>query len=343
MFSVTPLDLGHAVAIQAIIDGKTKPTGSLGCLESVAHQLALVLGCPIDIKSPTVLLFAADHGVANEGVSIAPSEVTQLMVQNFLAGGAAINCFAAQLGWDLWVVDAGIKTPLADACKHPHYCEQRIGAGTANFAHEAAMTLEQAKQSLALGAEIARERIAIGANIIACGEMGIGNTTAAAAMVTKFLGCEPSVAAGRGTGIDDAQLAKKIAVIEKACARFNSDEPLEVLRQVGGFEIGQMAGAMLATAEAGAIVVVDGFIATAAALLTTRLAPAARDYMIFAHRSHEQGHQLMLDALVAEPLLDLQLRLGEGTGAALALPLLQSSAAFFNHMASLDSAQIDLP
>ncbi len=343
MFSVAPLDLSQASPIQEKIDGKTKPPGSLGLLETVAQQLALSLGSPIEIKQPTVLLFAGDHGVADEGVSIAPSEVTQLMVQNFLAGGAAINCFAQQLGWQLIVVDAGIKSPLEGAADNAHYREQRIGPGTRNLATEAAMTAEQAEQCLQFGAQIAREQLENGSNVIACGEMGIANSTAAAAIVVKLLGCLAAQAAGRGTGIDDEQMMKKISVIDAACQRSDSADPMTVLQEVGGFEIGQMAGAMLATAEAGAVVVIDGFIATAAAMLAIRIAPAARDYMIFAHRSEEQGHSMMLSALSAEPLLDLQLRLGEGTGAALALPLLQSAAAFFNNMASLDAAQIELP
>jgi len=343
MFSITPLDHSPTDSIQAKIDGKTKPPGSLGALEDLAQQLALVLSDPIEIMQPTMLLFAGDHGVADEGVSIAPSEVTQLMVQNFIGGGAAINCFSKQLGWDLKVIDAGIKTPLVGVTNNDQYREQRVGPGTRNIAHEAAMSLEQAQQCLELGATCAREHLAAGANVIACGEMGIANSTAAAAIAVQLLGCSAADATGRGTGITDDQLDNKIRIIEAACKRSSDRDPLHVLQQVGGFEIGQMTGAMLATAEAGAIVVVDGFIATAAALLAQRIAPSSRDFMVFAHCSHERGHRLMLDALNAKSLLDLQLRLGEGTGAALALPLLQSAAAFYNHMASLDAAQIELP
>lgn len=343
MFRISALDTSRADAIQARLDGKTKPPGSLGQLETLARQLALQLGEPIALRAPSLLLFAGDHGVADEGVSIAPSDVTQLMVQNFLGGGAAINCFARQLGWQLSVVDAGIKAPLAGAGEHSDYREQRVGPGTQNLARGAAMSAAQAEQSLRLGAELARERLAAGANVIACGEMGIANSTAAAAMAALLLPLAPAEVVGRGTGIDDAQLQKKVAAVEAACQRAASADPMTVLAEVGGFEIGQMAGAMLAGAEAGAVVLVDGFIATAAALLAVRLAPEARDYLVFAHRSHEQGHQHMLAALDAEPLLDLQLRLGEGTGAALALPLLQCAAAFYNDMASLDAAQIELP
>ncbi len=343
MFSITPLDHSNASAVKAKIDNKTKPPGSLGALEELALQLALVLGNDVEIKQPTLLLFAGDHGVADEGVSIAPSEVTQLMVQNFLAGGAAINCFSQQLGWDLTVIDAGIKAPLDHAASNENYREHRVGPGTRNIALEAAMTSEQAQQCLQLGAAVAREKLSAGANVIACGEMGIANSTSAAAMTAKLLNCSARDVAGRGTGIDDTQLERKIQAIESAINRSDRRDPLQVLEEVGGFEIGQMAGAMLATAEAGAIILVDGFIATAAALLAQRIAPEARDYMVFAHRSHEQGHRLMLDALDAKPLLDLQLRLGEGTGAALALPLLQSATAFYNNMASLDAAKIELP
>lgn len=343
MFSITPLDRSSTESIQQAIDGKTKPPGSLGALEKLALQMAMILGEPIVIQQPCLLLFAGDHGVAEEGVSIAPSEVTQLMVRNFLAGGAAINCFSRQLGWKLLVIDAGIQTALTGALDNPDYREQRIGAGTRNLALEAAMTHEQAQQCLTLGAQIAREQLEAGSNVIACGEMGIANSTAAAAIAVKLLGCRAADVAGRGTGIDDAQFDKKVSIIDTACTRMPTDDPQLILQELGGFEIGQMVGAMLATAEAGAIVLVDGFIATAAALLAQRIAPASRDYMVFAHRSHEQGHRLMLEALQARPLLDLELRLGEGTGAALALPLLQSAAAFYNDMASLDAANIALP
>lgn len=343
MFNVSPLDRSATDRLQAIIDNKTKPPGALGALENLALQLALITGEPIRLAQPTLLLFAADHGVADEGVSIAPSEVTQLMVQNFLSGGAAINCFTRQLGWELRVSDAGLKAPLSSTSDSANYREQRVGPGTRNLAHEAAMTYEQAQQCLELGATLAREQLTQGCNVIACGEMGIANSTAAAAMAVLLLGCSADEAAGRGTGIDDEQLSRKVSIIEAACARAATTEPVAVLAQVGGFEIGQMAGAMLATAEAGAVVLVDGFIATAAALLAVTIAPAARDYMVFAHRSHEQGHALMLQSMDAQPLLDLQLRLGEGTGAALALPLLQSAAAFFNDMASLNDTHIELP
>ena len=341
MFNVNSLVTSQADTIQARINEKTKPAGSLGALETLAKQLALIIGEPIELQQPSMLLFAADHGVADEGVSIAPSAVTRLMVENFLNGGAAINCFTRQLGWQLTVIDAGIIEPVST--DSPDYVEQRVGEGTANFALEPAMSIDQAEQSLQLGAAVARQVLSAGSNVIACGEMGIANSTSAAAIAVLLLDRTAAQMAGRGTGIDDQQLAKKVATIETACQRVSAVEPLVVLREVGGFEIGQMAGAMLATAEAGAVVLVDGFIATAAALLATRIEPASLDYMVFAHRSHEQGHRLMLDAMQAQPLLDLQLRLGEGTGAALALPLLQSAAAFYNDMASLDAAQITLP
>jgi len=341
MYSVDALSRDHSAAIQSSIDGKTKPPGSLGALEGLAHQLALVLGSPIKLQEPTILLFAGDHGVADAGVSIAPAEVTQLMVQNFLAGGAAINCFCQQLGWELLVVDAGIRTAI-EAEDNPNYRQQRVGAGTKNIATEAAMTAEQAQQSIDLGAKLALEVIDKGANVIACGEMGIANSTAAAAIAAQLLGISVEDATGRGTGIDDTQLQKKIDIINAACQRCPDNNPMTVLQHLGGFEIGQMSGAMLAAASNGVVVVVDGFIATAAALLAQAIAPNSRDFMVFAHQSHEQGHRLMLEHLKAKPLLDLQLRLGEGTGAALALPLLQSAAAFYNNMASLESTAIDI-
>ena len=206
MFNVNPLATSDANTIQARIDGKTKPPGSLGALEPLAKQLALITRGPIELRRPTMLLFAADHGVAAEGVSIAPSEVTQLMVQNFLGGGAAINCFTRQLGWELTVIDAGIIEPVPN--DSPGYREQRVRAGTANLAVEPAMSEEDAERSLQLGATIARESLNAGSNLIACGEMGIGNSTSAAAMAALLLKRAGAEVAGRGTGINDEQLQK---------------------------------------------------------------------------------------------------------------------------------------
>lgn len=339
MKQVPALNQNTRANISARIDQKTKPPGALGQLEALALQIALIQQTDtIAIKKPLMLVFAGDHGIADEGVSIAPSSVTQQMVKNFLAGGAAINCFCRSNNLPLKVVDAGIKyeiTPQPDGL-----INQRIAAGTANFAQQPAMSRAQAEQALALGAELAQGEIADGCDLLAFGEMGIGNSSSAAAILAAISGASATECVGLGTGINAAQLAKKIALVEQALARITDPSPLNVLAEVGGFEIAQICGAMLATAAEQKIILVDGFIATAAALLAVKLQPNARDYMIFAHQSEEAGHQLMLKLLSAQPLLNLGLRLGEGTGAALALPVLRAAVSFYNEMATFESAGV---
>jgi nicotinate-nucleotide--dimethylbenzimidazole phosphoribosyltransferase len=341
MFSVSPVSHSRDAVIQQRIDMKTKPPGSLGQLESLAAQLAAITGVEkIRLHKPVMLVFAADHGIAEEGVSIAPSEVTQQMVKNFINGGAAVNCFCQVASMSLYVVDAGI----LNAIESGRVINQRLGAGTGNIAKAPAMSREIAESGLVLGADVVRQRVAESSNVFAFGEMGIGNTSAASAVLAAMLGRSVEETCGRGTGIDDDTFERKKSLIAAALERHQttpaSDDTINILASLGGFEIVQMTGAMLAAAEQQCVIMVDGFIASVAALAAVRIAPDARDYMVFCHQSEEQAHSLILEALDAEPLLDLGLRLGEGTGAALAYPLLQSAQSFYNYMASFDDAGI---
>ncbi len=342
---VAPLDTKKRESIQQIIDQKTKPLGALGQLEDIASQLALIqsqqngsLATNIQIKHPSVLVFAGDHGIAEEGISIAPSAVTRQMVQNFIHGGAAINCFCRANNLDFTVIDAGIIEPLKQTGSN--FIAQRLGKGTHNFAKQPAMSMEQVEQGLSYGAQAVKNVVDTGCNLIILGEMGIGNTSAAAAILAAITGADIDNCVGIGTGIDNQQLVLKKQLIIQALQRFDSSEPKVIMAEVGGFEIVQMTGAIIAAAQAGITLLVDGFIVSSAALLACKLQPNVRDYLIFAHHSQESGHQLLLQQLDAKPLLDLGLRLGEGTGAALALPLLTAACHFYNDMASFESAGV---
>lgn len=343
MYQVAAIKHALDDAIQARIDNKTKPLGALGELEALALQLGRIqLGSATDelvIRRPVMLVFAADHGIAAAGVSIAPSEVTTQMVLNFVAGGAAINVFCRQTGFELEVIDCGILSPLGI----PEVTEQRLGAGTGPIHKRAAMTLGAVHQGFAMARTLVKRHIDAGSNLLALGEMGIGNTSSAAAVMAALTGLPVSECVGRGTGIDAATLKRKCLLIEQALLLHHCEltEPLSILACLGGFEIVQMTGAMLAAAEFGVPVLVDGFIASTAALAAVRLAPGVRDYLIFAHESEERGHKLLLEAMSAKPLLRLGLRLGEGSGAALALPLVQAAANFYNQMASFGEAGVD--
>ncbi len=322
--------------LQHKIDHKTKPQGALGQLESLALQLGLIQQREaIVLSEPQMVVFAADHGIAAEGVSAFPQAVTVQMVGNMLAGGAAINVFARQHGFALQVVDAGV---AADLPAHPQLQPRKIAHGTQNICEQAAMTAEQTQAALDAGMAVVR---GLPGNVVAFGEMGIANTSPAALLMACLTGISIADATGRGTGLDDQQLQHKRAVLARALARHpDATEPLDALAALGGFEIAMMTGAMLQAASERRVVLVDGFIAGAAALLAQQLAPAAREYMVFCHCSNEQGHRLLLAHLGAQPLLDLGLRLGEGTGALLAWPLLQSAARFLDEMASFESAGV---
>lgn len=326
-------------ALRAKIDGKTKPLGALGRLEALALQAGLVQQTLSPrLVRPQILLFAGDHGAVAEGISAYPQEVTWQMVHNFLASGAGINVLARQAGVAVQVVDAGVNHDFAP---HPGLRDCKIARGTANYLREPAMSAAQCARAMSAGAELVREHAARGTNIIGCGEMGIGNTAAASLLLHAIGGVPLADCIGRGTGLDDTALERKRAILARAAARCPGPlAPLEALAEYGGFEIAMMAGAFLAAAEARMLILVDGFIAGAALLAASRLHPALLDYCVFAHVSAEAGHRRMLDVLGAEPLLALGMRLGEGTGAALAYPIVQSAVAFLDEMASFAGAGV---
>jgi nicotinate-nucleotide--dimethylbenzimidazole phosphoribosyltransferase len=325
--------------IRARIDSLTKPLGALGRIEDLAAQIAALQGRTDPVMaSCALIIFAGDHGIAAEGVSAFPPEVTRQMVLNFLAGGAAANVFAASLGVPLSVVDAGMAGPRME---HPGLIDRRIARGTRNSAVEPAMTAEQCAAALRAGHALAQ---ATECDALCLGEMGIANTSAASLVAHKVTGVSLDHLVGRGTGLDDGALARKAEVLARAAARTAPRlDALTALAEYGGFEIAMMAGAMLGAAQARRIVIVDGFIAGAAAAAALAIDPAIRPALVFAHRSAERGHIALLGALKAEPLLDLGLRLGEGTGALLAWPLVRAAAAMIRDMASFSAAGVSGP
>ena len=334
-------DEALATAIQHAIDFKTKPLGALGQLETLARQVALVQQTlRPELRRPHILVFAADHGITAEGVSPFPAEVTQQMVRNFAAGGAAINVFCRVANIDLQVIDAGTLGSFADL---PAVIDRKIAPGTRNFRHEPAMSAAECAAALQAGAAQVDAVAATSCNVVGFGEMGIGNTSAAAVLLHQLTGRPLAECVGRGTGLDDAGLAHKLAVLTAAVAAhptITGADPLAVLATFGGFELAQMCGAALRAAELKMVVLVDGFIASAAVLVACRLAPAVRAYCVFCHESAEAGHRHLLTELDATPLLGLGLRLGEGTGCALAYPLVQAAVAFLCDMASFESAGV---
>ena len=310
--------------VQRALDAKTKPRGSLGRLEELACRIAEIRGtaAPGRLKS-TVVVAAADHGVAREGVSAYPPEVTAQMLANFRAGGSAVCVLAREFGATLRVVDAGVGRPTAS-----------IAAGPA-------MAVSDARHWIERGTALAEE-LAADTDVVALGEMGIGNTTSASALVAALLGIEPRLVCGRGTGLDDEGLSRKVAVVEGALRtnRVDVSDPLATLAALGGFELAFLCGLAVGAAANRMVVLLDGFITSAAALVATRMVPEATDAMIAAHVSTEPGHRLVLDELGLEPLLDLRLRLGEGSGAVLALPLLDASMAILADMATFEAAGV---
>jgi nicotinate-nucleotide--dimethylbenzimidazole phosphoribosyltransferase len=320
---IGPGDAAAAAAVQTALDAKTKPRGSLGRLEELACRLAFVHGAGREIV-PVVVVAAGDHGVAREGVSAYPSEVTAQMLANFESGGAAVCVLARAAGAELRVVDAG------------------VGEGTANIAEGPAMAREEALRQIANGIELANALAAEGATVIALGEMGIGNTTSASALCAALLPAAPAAVCGRGTGLDDEGVARKITVVQRALDANAAalGDPVETLAALGGFEIAFLVGVTLGAAANGVVVLLDGFITGAAALVAVRLVPDVRDALVASHLSTEPGHRLVLDALGLEPLLALGLRLGEGSGAALALPLLRAARAIVDEMATFEAAGV---
>ena len=328
----TPL----AQRLQALLDAKTKPQGSLGRIEALALQIGLLQGTqqPV-LREPQLLVFAADHGLAARGVSAYPSDVTWQMVENFLAGGAAVSVLARQHGLALTVVDAGVRHAFAPRA---HLLDRSIAPGTADATEGPAMSAAQCAQAVAHGREVVS---ALPGNVVLLGEMGIGNTSSAALLLARLAGLDIAQCVGRGTGLGDAGLARKLAVLRAVLQRHpDTTDAMGALAAFGGFEIAMLAGAALQAARERRLVVVDGFIVGAAMLVAAAIEPAVLDACVFAHRSEEAGHGLLLAHLNAEPLLQLGLRLGEGSGAALAWPLIDSAVRLLNEMASFSQAGV---
>lgn len=329
-----------AAELQAKIDNKTKPLGALGQLEALALQLGLIQQTLTpQLRNPRILVCAGDHGAAVAGLSAYPQDVTWQMVQNFLAGGAAINVLARQAGMQLVVADAGVNHDF-DVCNG--LLDAKVAHGTASYLDGAAMTAAQCDAAMRHGANAIEAAHANGCNVIGFGEMGIGNTSSASLITHCLTGIPLADCVGRGTGLDAAGLARKLSLLTQALAAWSerSDDPRAVLARFGGFEVAMLAGAMIAAAERRMVLLIDGFIVTAALLVAVRLKPAVRECCIFAHCSDEAGHALQLRHLDAQPLLQLGLRLGEGTGAALAYPLLKAACALLAEMASFDAAGV---
>ncbi|WP_432241240.1 nicotinate-nucleotide--dimethylbenzimidazole phosphoribosyltransferase [Herbaspirillum robiniae] len=329
-------DAGLAAALERRINDKTKPQGSLGVLERLARQIGLIQRSEHPaVARPAIVVCAGDHGVTAEGVSAYPQSVTWQMVENFLAGGAAINVFAQQNGCALHIVDTGVNH---DFGARAGLVDCKVAPGTRNFCQQPAMTQEQCERALQSGMQFAAS---LDCDVLGFGEMGIGNTTAAAAIMAAITGAPARDCVGAGTGLDEAGIARKREVVERALQlHANAREPLAVLAAFGGFEIAFIAGAMLGGAQLRKVLLVDGFIVTSALLVAAALQPALLDYCVFSHCSDEAGHRRMLDHLKARPLMQLDLRLGEGTGSALALPLLRSATAFLERMATFSSASV---
>lgn len=331
--AITPVDATLEPTLRALLDGKAKPPGSLGRIEDLAVRIGLIQNRPDPrIARTDLYVFAGDHGLTHEGVSAYPSSVTAAMVGLFLSGRSSVSAFAKASGVRVRVVDAGVDADLPD---HPDLIAAKIRRGTRNAAREPALTPDEVRTALLRGADIARVAAADGADVIALGEMGIGNTASAALVMHRLAPAPLDACVGLGTGHDAEGLARKRAAIARAAQRSDATLPLDVLAQFGGCEIAMMAGAVLGAASMRRVALVDGFISTAAALAAVRLVPAALDYCVFAHGSAERGHPAMLAALGVRPLLDLDLRLGEGTGAALAAPLLAAAANLLTDVAAL--------
>lgn len=349
IFNIPPLNsslksLNLQPALLQKINQKTKPLGALGELENLALQIGSIQHTLTpQLNQPTILVFAADHGITNHGVSAYPQAVTAQMVINFLQGGAAINVFAKQHNMTLRVIDAGVNhtfTPDANAINT--LVDAKIDSGTRNFLIEPAMSLAQCEQAITKGAAIAQKEIDNGCNVLGFGEMGIGNTSSASCLMSVLCAIPIEQCVGRGTGLDDAGVTHKTAILKQAIQQhaLNNQDAIQVLATFGGFEIAMITGAMLSAAEHKTLLIIDGFIATAALLVAYKLQPNILDYCVFAHCSNETAHHQMLDYLEAKPLLNLNLRLGEGSGAALAYPLIQAAVNFLNEMASFSSAGV---
>lgn len=320
------------------VDTKTKPLGALGQLEDLAIQIGMIQQTLAPkIEKPAHLVFAADHGLTAEGVSLYPKDVTWQMVMNFCAGGAAINVFCKQNGIDLKVFDVGVDydfpagLPVQDA---------KVARGSRNMRVEPAMTLEECRAAMKVGADAVSAEAEKGCNTIGCGEMGIGNTSASSLLMHKFTGHSIEACTGRGTGLNPEQVDQKTTVLKEVAEKYKPESAEEILATFGGLEIAAMVGAFLEARKRGMIILVDGFIATAAIISAIQMDNSVADNCVFCHGSNEKGHRLMLDFLEAKPLLNLEMRLGEGTGVAVAFPLLKSAVAFLNEMSSFEDAGV---
>lgn len=336
---IKPLDQEAMEKVQQRQDMLTKPQGSMGRLEELSVQLAGITGgsFPPGVKKK-VVLFAADHGVVSEGVSAYPQEVTVQMVANIVNGGAAINVLSRQAGGEVRVIDIGVGVPL----DMEGVTAAKVRFGTGNFSREEAMTRREAEEALLVGISAAEEEVASGTGLLATGEMGIGNTTASSAVMAALTGYEPSLVVGRGTGLDDAQLENKVRIVEGALALHKPDpaDPLAVLSKVGGLEIAGLAGLILGAASLRCPVIIDGFISTAASLLAVKMSPLAAGYLIPSHLSQESGHALLLNYMDLKPYINLEMRLGEGTGAVLAMHLVEATARILQEMSTFDEAGV---
>jgi nicotinate-nucleotide--dimethylbenzimidazole phosphoribosyltransferase len=324
--------------LQHKIDFKTKPTGALGQLEEIALQLGLIQNTlSPELKKPAILVFAADHGIADEGVSPYPKEVTWQMAMNFCSGGAAISVFCKQNGIGLKVIDAGVDydfpagTPIINA---------KVARGSRNMMLEPAMTTKECRQAMLHGAAFVRQEALAGCNTIGFGEMGIGNTSPSSLLMHRFLNLPIETCTGRGAGMEGDKLDHKTRVLKAVSEKYDPQSPEDTLATFGGLEIAMMVGAILEAKKLDMVILIDGFIATAATLTAVQLDKSIRDNCIFCHASEEKGHQLMLDYLGAKPILSLGMRLGEGSGAAVAFPVIQAAATFLNEMASFDEAGV---
>jgi nicotinate-nucleotide--dimethylbenzimidazole phosphoribosyltransferase len=340
--AIAPIDDAAAEAAGRRLDSLTKPRGSLGYLEEIVRRYAAIRRDPqARMGVGALCVFVADHGVAEEGVSAYPQAVTAEMLRNIAGGGAAISVLARRLGYRLWICDVGVAADTS-AEALPGVLYRRIGAGTRNLAREAAMSVSQARAALEVGIEGARGAVASGATLIGIGEMGIANSTSATALLAAFTRISPARLAGRGAGIDDAGLRRKLEVIEGALElhRAALEDPLATLAALGGFEIAAMAGVCLGGAALHVPVVVDGFIAAGAAVAAERLSPGLFAHLFFGHRSSEGGHGLVLEKLGVRPIVDLEMRLGEGTGAVLAMSVIETALTLFHEMATFESAGV---
>lgn len=338
-FEIPSLSRELEIALAHKINFKTKPLGALGRLEEIAKQIGLIQNSlSPSLNLPHLLVFAGDHGIAKHGVSAYPQEVTYQMVMNFLNDGAAINVFCRQNNIQLKIVNAGVNYEFPQEIR---LINTKMGNGTKSFLHEMAMAISQAELCIDHGAQLVQSLFKEGCNVIGFGEMGIGNTSSASALMSAVCNIPLHQCIGKGTGLDETGLQNKLQILEQASAYHGKiDDPLKILATFGGFEIAQMCGAMLQAAENKMLLLIDGFIASSAFLVASKICPSILDYALFCHQSNEAGHAKLLQILKVRPLLNLELRLGEGTGVAIAFPIIQSAVNFLNEMASFESAGV---